>query len=233
MGQTPVKEYSDDTAAQIHQERRHTDAQRLSHNARLEAVCAALEMDKLVGIAEESQFPNQHQELAQHRCPRSTLYAPLEHIYKQRSENDIDDDGAYRGIHGIARMTCRTEQRIHAQIQMGHDITQKDNCHKIARIAHRLVACPKEIQNRIDKYQHQETYHDTHDDIQHQDIAQYLLGYIVIPLAQFYRQQRGRTDTDHRTKCRRYLHDRKTQRHTGYGQRSDTLSDKNSIDNMV
>ena len=110
-------------------------------------------------------------------------------------------------------MSHSTQQGVESEVHVGEHITQKDNLHVVACIADRGFARPEEIEDRIKEQQSDDTEDNTHYDIHHHRVTQYLLGNLVVLLSQLYRDERRRTHAHHSTKRRGDVHQRK-----GHGQ---------------
>ena len=130
-------------------------------------------------------------------------------------------------------MTRSAQEGVEAHVEVSDDVANQNDCHKLAGIAYRSLTGTEEEEDGIDECQHQETDDDTHDDVEHDNIAQDLACCLIVAFAELDAQECRSAHADHRAKGSCELHHREAQRYSGDCQCSHSLTDEDGVDDVV
>ena len=228
-----VDDDDDEAGAQVDEEGRQSDSERLGHDFAAQAVDAVLEADQFALAAEQAELPEQHERL-RHDCGQgSSLYAPTEHVDEERGEHDVAEHRADGGEHGLLGAARRAQKGIQTQVEVCDDVAGKDDVHEVTGIGNGDGAGAEEVKYRVEQQFKQQTERKPHDDIHHHDIAQNVLGCLIILLPQFDRHERRGAHAHHGAErgCQRHERLCQCQPHDGLG--AYALSDKDAVDDVV
>lgn len=78
---------------------------------------------------------------------------------------------------------------------MGDDVAGKDYVHEVARVTYGLVARPEKVENRIEENQPEGSDYQSEHDVEQDDIAQNVLGALLVALPEAYRRDGRAADT--------------------------------------
>ena len=190
-------------------------------------------MQQFARIGEQSELPDERDHLRQHRGDRCAADAPAEAVDEQRVEDRVDDYGVDRGVHRLARVSRRTQDGVQSQIHVRYDVAHQDDRHVVAGVADRRLACPEEVEDRVEEEQGDQSEAESDDEVEHHDVAQYVLCRGVVLLSEPHRDERGGADADERSERRGEVHQREGERQSRNGHRSDAQPDEDAVDHVV
>ena len=116
---------------------------------------------------------------------------------------------------------------------MRHDVSREYHPHEVAGVSDGRFARAEQIEQIVEEIESQKGEHQTHRDVQQQDVAQNMLGGEFVALPETYRRQRGRTHSDHRAERRGQIHERHCEGQPRYSQRAHAVTDKDAVDHVV
>ena len=196
----------------IDEELRQTDCHRIAHDAEIGAYLLALQVDELTAVGEEAKLPHQHTALGQNRGKGGSADAPTQNEDEEGSQDDVDNDGAEGGIHGLLGPIGGAEHGVEAQVKVGDHIARKDNGHKVVGIGQGVVARAEKAQDGREEGLKHKAEDKAHGHVHNKYVAKDALRRMVIFLPQTNTHQCGCAYTDHRAKGG-------GERHDGIGQR--------------
>ena len=102
----------DEARREVHQKRRHADGHDVAHDAFLEPVDAAAEMEQFAFVRKDAELPCERHDLRQHRGDGGSADAPAEAVDEKRIEHRVDDDGVDGRIHGLLGVARGAEHGV-------------------------------------------------------------------------------------------------------------------------
>ena len=169
-------------------------------------------------------------------CRSRTTNTPTKLEDEDWVENYGYEECCQGDIHRLARVSRRAYHIIHSEVEVGDDISEKDNLHKLSGISQSLLrgtTTAEQEQNLIEEGEHKCHYRESDNDIEKYGICKGLFGSRLVALAKTERYAGTCTYTYHSTECRTDIHNRHRDGHTCYRCTSDTVTHKGTVDDMV
>lgn len=186
LEQLVIDDDDDGASCQVHEAGRESDSEHVGYDSFLEVEDVSLYSQFLFGSAEDSELPDDGDELCDYGSDGGTLYATMEDKDEDGVEYDIEDDGDDGGVHRFLRVSGGTEYAIESVVEVGEDIGTECDNHVTACEAECLVGSTETTQDRVEEDESDSAYDSTEYDIEHDDIAEHESCGLVVFLSESY-----------------------------------------------
>ena len=122
---------------------------------------------------------------------------------------------------------------VQTEVEVGDGITQQVDAHIVARIGQGILTRAKELQNRDKQREGDDGEEHTDDGVECHHIAEYLVGHLVVTLAEQNRDEGSSTRTYQSAKRCREIHNGDGDGQARNSHRANALTDKNRVDDVV
>ena len=134
--------------------------------------------------AEDSELPDDSDELCDYGSDGCPLYSTVEDKDEDGVEYGIEDDGDDGGVHGFLWVSGGPEYAIESVVEVGEDIGNECDNHVTACVSECLVGGTETTQDRVEEDESDSAYDSAKDDIEHDDIAEHESCGLVVFLSE-------------------------------------------------
>ena len=228
-----VLDNDNQAARQLHGERRNTDRQDIPYHMAFQFESTFMETDNAVFL---NKMVHDEQGTEQHGDDRCNSRSPDTHIqpeYKDRVEYHVGYRSDQHGKHGLLRIAGCTHDSVETKAERSQDRSGDHNIQVVFGIRNRLFASAKGQQEVFHPDHTGDDRDDRNNECQRKGISQDLFRHLVRFPPQMDGDTGSRTCPHQHAECLQEEQDREGQRQSGNSQRTDSLTDKDTVHNII